>query len=115
MGRAARILVVCFLVALGAALSAAHGAASASGAEARQTHAALVVHEGHAPARHPCNGGRAPSSTGACTAPGPMIGLAAHDGDRIIPPRTPSQRRVLSWSAVDAQWRGLPPDRPPRG
>src|SRR6185312_10849418 len=103
---AARAVIVCILLLQGAALRGIDAPALHETSAAR----AAVARTIPAPHPLPCTGGVAPS----CTISGVALGLPAHDGGRVAPPEARVPPAVASFAAVKPQWRGVPPDRPPR-
>ena len=63
---------------------------------------------------HPCKRGAVAGSNGTCVASGFSAGLPATSIERAMPTVTISQLGPRPYTSLVHQWRGFPPDRPPR-
>jgi hypothetical protein len=75
--------------------------------------AAVVAEADRSAHPHPCQRGAISTPTGSCATSGFAAGLPATVVEHATPGETGS-RLALSRVDLAQQWRGFPPDRPPR-
>jgi hypothetical protein len=78
--------------------------------------APMQVEADHAtPQHHPCKRGAATVPAGSCAVSGYSAGLSPASVEHLSPVLTGARLDLRLRAGPAHQWRGLPPDRPPRG
>jgi hypothetical protein len=112
-----RAVIVCLCgvaLVLGALPGAVPGASAASHPDEITLRASTVVETDRSKPSHPCKRGAVAAPIGACAAAGFAAGLAAAGVEHMPPAATGAQPGLRPYASLAHQWRGYPPDRPPR-
>ena len=113
----ARAIVLCMCalaLVLGSLPGAVRGASAASHPDGMTRRASTTMEAGRSTQRHPCKRGVAAAPIGACTVFGFTAGLPGAGVDDAPPAVTGAQLGPRPYPGLTHQWRGGPPDRPPR-
>jgi hypothetical protein len=93
---------------------AVRGASGASHPDGMTQRASTMMEADRSTQRHPCKRGVAAAPIGACTVFGFFAGLPGAGVDHAPPAVTGAQLGPRPYPSLAHQWRGSPPDRPPR-
>lgn len=113
----ARAVIVCLCgiaLLLGAMPGAVRSASAIAHPDDVTLRASAVVETDHSKPSHPCKRGAVAAPIGACAAAGFSAGLATAGIEHLPPAVTAAQPGPRPYAGLAPQWRGYPPDRPPR-
>jgi hypothetical protein len=83
-------------------------------AQFAQLNPALLEADHTAQAQHPCKRSALAAAMGSCAVSGASAGLVDSGADVATPILVTMQLPPVSYASLAPQWRGAPPDRPPR-